>query len=392
MMKFNRIFLIVCDSLGIGNAKDANKYDSIGANTLKSIADKFDLNIPCLEKLGLGLLGDFKGISKIKKYNSFIGKLNEVSLGKDTITGHLEMMGLETRKPFVTFTNTGFPDELLNEFCKLTNRGYIGNIACSGTEILDKYGNLQKETGKWIIYTSADSVFQIAANEEIIPLEELYNACKIARKLTLNDKYKVGRIIARPYIEKDGKYFRTSNRHDYALDPFDKTVLDDLKSHNLDVISIGKIADIFNNCGITKAIKSKSNKDGMNKTIDLLSNEFKGLCFVNLVDFDSMFDHRRDPIGYGKAINQFDEQLQIFIDNMSDDDLLIITADHGNDPTYTGTDHTREQVPLIVYNKQFKENKIFSDFDNFACIGASILENFNIKNNHIGKSFIGELK
>ena len=309
------------------------------------------------------------------------------------MTGHWEMMGLKTEKPFITFTDTGFPKEFIDLFEKKTGRKCVGNIACSGTKILDMYGEHQIKTGDWIVYTSADSVFQIAANEDIIPLEELYHACQIAREIAMDDKWKVGRVIARPYIgTKKGHFTRTSNRHDYALAPFSKTALDSLKDAGLDVIGVGKIPDIFVDQGITRKIKTVSNEDGMNKTIELASDNFNGLAFINLVDFDAVYGHRRNAAGYGKAIEEFDVQLGELINELKNDDLLMVTADHGNDPTYRGTDHTREQVPLIIYSKQFNEMKVLNDGDSFGIIGSTICDNFNVKYNGIGSSILELLK
>lgn len=394
-MNYKRIFVIVCDSMGIGNAKDADKYDDLGANTVQHICEKCDgLKVPTLEKLGFGLLGDFKGISKVTDPQAYVLKLNEVSNGKDTMTGHWEMMGLKTEKPFITFTDTGFPDEFIQLFEEKTGRKCVGNIACSGTKILDMYGEHQMKTGDWIVYTSADSVFQIAAHEDIIPLDELYKACEIAREIAMDDRWKVGRVIARPYIGSgEGKFTRTANRHDYALAPFAKTALDDLKENNFDVIGVGKIPDIFVDQGITKKIRTVSNEDGMNKTIELAKNEdFKGLAFINLVDFDAMYGHRRNALGYGQAIESFDNQLKILIDELKDDDLLMVTADHGNDPTYKGTDHTREQVPLVIYSKQFNDHKQLNEENTFGIIGATICDNFDVKYNGIGESILTKLK
>lgn len=393
-MNYNRIFLIVLDSLGIGEAKDAAKFGDQGANTLGHICESNNgLDVPNLEGLGLGNIGDFKGINKLSSQLGYTARLHEVSNGKDTMTGHWEMMGLKTEKPFITFTETGFPKEFIDLFEEKTGRKCVGNKAASGTEILDEYGEHQIKTGDWIVYTSADSVFQVAANEEIIPLEELYQACDIARELAMDDKWKVGRIIARPYIgKKVGEFTRTSNRHDLALAPFGKTVLDSLKDNNLDVIGVGKIPDIFVDQGITKKVKTVSNHDGMEKTIALAKEKSNGLIFTNLVDFDAMFGHRRNYKGYGNAIVEFDQQLEELMKELQEDDLLMITADHGNDPTYKGTDHTRETVPLVMYSKAFKNPKHLGDFESFGVIGATIADNFNVDNPGIGKSILGLLK
>lgn len=392
-MKYKRIFLLICDSLGIGNGQDASSYDDEGANTLKHICDACNgLDIPNLEGLGLGNLGDFEGIYPLRSQLGYTLKLNELSSGKDTITGHFEMMGIHTKKPLITFTKTGFPDEFIKLFEAKTGRKCIGNKAASGTKIIEEYANHQEKTGDWIVYTSADSVFQIAANENIIPLQELYAACKIARELTMDPRWKVGRVIARPFIKnKDGSYTRTSSRHDFALKPPAITVLDNLKNNNYDVIGIGKIADIFANQGITKDIKTTNNNDTMNKTIEIAKTDFNGLCFVNLVDFDSIYGHRRDPIGYGKAIKEFDLQLEELMKYLKPDDLLMISSDHGNDPTFKGTDHTREQVPLIIYSKELIKPKQLPEMDSFAVIGATIADNFEVELPEIGNSILDKI-
>ena len=392
-MKYKRIFLLICDSLGIGNGQDASSYDDEGANTLKHICDACNgLDIPNLEGLGLGNLGDFEGIYPLRSQLGYTLKLNELSSGKDTITGHFEMMGIYTKKPLITFTKTGFPDEFIKLFEAKTGRKCVGNKAASGTKIIEEYANHQEKTGDWIVYTSADSVFQIAADENIIPLQELYAACKIARELTMDPRWKVGRVIARPFIKnKDGSYTRTSSRHYFALKPPAITVLDNLKNNNYDVIGIGKIADIFANQGITKDIKTTNNNDTMNKTIEIAKTDFNGLCFVNLVDFDSIYGHRRDPIGYGKAIKEFDLQLEELMKYLRPDDLLMISSDHGNDPTFKGTDHTREQVPLIIYSKELIKPKQLPEMDSFAVIGATIADNFEVELPEIGNSILDKI-
>lgn len=392
-MKYKRIFLLICDSLGIGNGQDASSYDDEGANTLKHICDACNgLDIPNLEGLGLGNLGDFEGIYPLRSQLGYILKLNELSSGKDTITGHFEMMGIHTKKPLITFTKTGFPDEFIKLFEAKTGRKCVGNKAASGTKIIEEYAEHQVKTGDWIVYTSADSVFQIAANENIIPLQELYDACKIARELTMDPRWKIGRVIARPFIKnKDGSYTRTSSRHDFALKPPAITVLDNLKNNNYDVIGIGKIADIFANQGITKDIKTINNIDTINRAIEIAKTDFNGLCFVNLVDFDSIYGHRRDPIGYGKAIKEFDLQLEELMRYLKPDDLLMISSDHGNDPTFKGTDHTREQVPLIIYSKELIKPKQLPEMDSFAVIGATIADNFEVELPKIGNSILDKI-
>ena len=395
MKKFKRVFLIVLDSVGIGHAHDAAKFDDVGTNTLLSIDKAVNgIVLPSLEALGLGYLDNFLKIKKIPNYKGYYGRLTELSLGKDTMTGHWEIMGLNIVKPFKTFTDTGFPKQLLDELGRLTGHGIIGNIAASGTEIIKQLGEQHLLSKDLIVYTSADSVIQIAAHEDIIPISELYKICEIARELTMKDEWKVGRVIARPFIGTNKDNFkRTSNRHDYALSPFDETYLDILKDNNFDVISVGKISDIFNGAGITKSIKTKSNAHGIEETINLMKTNFNGLCFVNLVDFDSEYGHRRDPLGYGKALIEFDNKLPELISNLNQDDLLILTADHGNDPTYKGTDHTRENVPLLVYSPSFEaKGPINANLDTFANIGATIIDNFGLKKKkQIGASFLDKL-
>lgn len=390
---YKRIFVIVMDSLGVGASKDAGDYGDAGYNTLKSIITNYnDIKMPNLEKLGMRNLVEDSYCADVVK-NSYYGKMEEVSVGKDTMTGHLEMMGLKTVKPLKTFTDTGFPKELLDEITKQTGREIIGNKSASGTEILDELGEEHIKTGAIIVYTSADSVLQIAANENYVPLEELYDICHKTRLITMDERWKVGRIIARPFVgEKAGEFKRTSNRHDYALKPFGKTVMDELKENGLDVIAVGKINDIFDTEGVTEAISTKSNFDGMEKTISLLDKDFNGFCFVNLVDFDALYGHRRDPIGYGKCIEEFDTQLKTFLDGLKDDDLLIITADHGNDPTAYGTDHTRELVPLIAYANKLENGQNLGTLESFASIGCTIAQNFELKMPLIGTSFLNKLK
>ena len=394
-MKYKRIFLIICDSLGIGNAKDAFAFNDQGANTLKHICDYCNgLDLPNLEGLGLGNLGDFKGINPLRLQLGYTLPLNEISNGKDTMTGHWEIMGLKTEKPFVTFTETGFPDEFIQLFEEKTGRKCVGNKAASGTAILDEYGEHQMKTGDVIVYTSADSVLQICGHEETFGLDELYRCCEIAREITLRDEYKVGRVIARPYVgEGKGHFTRTSNRHDYALKPYGRTVLNELKDNGYDVISVGKISDIFDGEGITESNKSTSSIHGMEQTLEIMDKDFKGVCFVNLVDFDALWGHRRNPVGYAQELEKFDVNLGKVIDKLGQNDLLIITADHGNDPTYEGTDHTREYVPFLAYSPAMKKGGILEEKDTFATIGATIADNFNINmpENTIGTSVLEEL-
>ncbi len=393
-MKFKRVFLIVLDSLGIGQANDAKEYGDEGANTLGNIAAHVNgLHVENLEGLGLGTLGSFEGIYRLNRHLGYTARLHEISNGKDTMTGHWEMMGIKTINPFVTFTDTGFPEEFIKLFEEKTGRKTIGNIASSGTEILDQYGEHQMQTGDWIVYTSADSVFQIAAHEDVIPLEELYKACEIAREIAMKDEWRVGRIIARPYIgKKVGEFKRTSNRHDWALAPTGRTVLDSLKDAGKEVVGVGKIPDIFCDYGITRKVKTVSNFDGMEKTTELAKEDFEGLVFTNLVDFDAEFGHRRNPAGYAKAIEDFDNQLHDLLAYLKHDDLLMITADHGNDPTFKGSDHTREMVPLVMYSKDFFYPTKLDDQESFAVIGATIAENFGVELPPIGNSILDKLR
>lgn len=380
MGNYNRIFTIVIDSMGIGEARDAAEYGDAGADTLGHIdANMPEFRIPYLAKLGLANLHPMKHVAAVKEPLGYYGRLAEASVGKDTMTGHWEMMGLHITTPFQTFTETGFPKELLDELSRRTGHKIVGNKSSSGTEILDELGEHEMATGDMIVYTSADSVLQICGNEETFGLDELYRCCEIARELTMKDEWKVGRIIARPYVgKKKGEFKRTANRHDYALKPYGKTALDALKEQGLDVISVGKIKDIFDGEGITEAYKSQSSVHGMEQTIELADKDFRGLCFVNLVDFDALWGHRRDPVGYGQELERFDELLGQLLLKLREDDLLLITADHGNDPTYRGTDHTREWVPLLAYSPSMKHSGRMEDQDTFGAIGATIVDNFGV--------------
>lgn len=378
--KYKRIFTIVIDSLGAGAMPDAAEYGDAGTDTLGHISESVDsFVIPNLQKLGMANLHPLKQVEAVAKPLAHYGKLREASKGKDTMTGHWEMMGLHITKPFKTFTDTGFPPELIAELEKRTGHKVIGNKAASGTAILDELAEEEIATGHMIVYTSADSVLQICGNEETFGLEELYRCCEIAREITMKDEWKVGRIIARPYVgKKKGEFKRTSNRHDYALKPYGRTALNALKDKGYDVISVGKIADIFDGEGITEANKSKSSVHGMEQTIEIAQKDFTGLCFVNLVDFDALWGHRRNPEGYAQELEKFDVKLGELLPLLREDDLLIITADHGNDPTHTGTDHTREKVPFIAYSPSMKENGQLPESDTFAIIGATIADNFGV--------------
>lgn len=395
MNKYNRVFVIVVDSLGVGAMADSADYGDAGAHTLLHISESVEeFQIPNLQKLGMANLVPLKQVAAVEKSLAYYTKLNEKSLGKDTMTGHWELMGLEVTTPFKTFTETGFPPELIAELEKRTGRKVIGNKSASGTEILDELAEEEIATGHMIVYTSADSVLQICGNEETFGLEELYRCCEIAREITMKDEWKVGRVIARPYVgKKKGEFKRTSNRHDYALKPFGKTALDALKENGLDVISIGKIQDIFDGEGITRALKSKSSVHGMEQTIEVADEAFRGLCFVNLVDFDALWGHRRNPVGYAKEIEMFDEKLGVLLEKLDEDDLLIITADHGNDPTHTGTDHTREKVPFLAYSKAMEQGGALPETDTFAVVGATVCDNFGVKmpKGTIGYSILDKL-
>lgn len=389
---FKRIHLLVMDSVGIGEAPDAALFADTGSDTLGHIAEKMDgLKMPNMGKLGLSNIRTIRGIDRAEKPLAYFTKMKEASNGKDTMTGHWEIMGLHIKTPFKVFPE-GFSEELLNKLKAETGRDIIGNKPASGTAIIEELGKEHMETGAMIVYTSADSVLQIAAHEEIIPLKELYQICEIARKLTMDEKYMVGRVIARPFIGEPGQFKRTPNRHDYALKPFGRTVMNELKDAQLDVIAIGKISDIYDGEGVTEAIRSTSNKDGMDKFIQTFDKSFTGISFANLVDFDAMFGHRRDPIGYGKALEEFDARLPEVFEKMTEDDLLIITADHGNDPTHPGTDHTREYVPLLVYSTRFQSGKELPIRETFADIGATIADNFHVPLPKHGTSFLDELK
>ncbi len=389
---FKRIFLIVMDSVGIGEAPDAKEFNDSGSNTLGHIAEHRDgLHMPNMAKLGLSNIEEIKGIPVMKKQLAYYSKMQEASNGKDTMTGHWELMGLHIDTPFKTFPD-GFPDELIQDLEQFSGRKIIGNKPASGTEILDELGSEHMETGALIVYTSADSVLQIAAHEDIISIEKQYEICEYARKITLDEKYMVGRIIARPFTGSAGSFKRTSNRHDYALKPFGRTVMNELADHQLDVLAIGKISDIFDGEGVTKTFRTESNMDGMDKLNETLAMDFTGLSFLNLVDFDALYGHRRDPDGYGEALEQFDTRLPEVLNQLKEDDLLILTADHGNDPTFPGTDHTREYVPLLAYSKSFKQANELEVRKTFADVGATIAENFQVPLPENGTSFLKDLK
>ncbi|MFC5403885.1 phosphopentomutase [Cohnella soli] len=391
-MAYRKVTVIVLDSVGIGEMPDAADYGDLGANTLGHIAERVrTLELPNLRKLGLGNIAPLADWKPEPSPSGYYGKMAEVSVGKDTMTGHWELMGLRIDTPFRTFPD-GFPAELLRQFEDLTGRSVIGNKPASGTEILDELGEEQMKTGAWIVYTSADSVFQLAANEDVIPLEELYEACRIARRLTMKDEFSVGRVIARPYVGNPGAFKRTSNRHDYAVKPPRPTVLDALKNRGLDVVAVGKINDIFSGEGVTRAIPTKSNADGIAVTAKEMAADFQGLLFTNLVDFDSLYGHRRDPEGYGRALEEFDRALPDLMAATGENDLLLITADHGNDPIHAGTDHTREYVPLLAWSPSLSGTGPIDTRSTFADLAATISENFGAGYSTHGRSFLSLLK
>lgn len=396
MKKINRVFVVVMDSLGVGAMPDAADYGDAGVNTLGHISEAVEhLEMPNLQKLGMANIIPLKNVPSVEKAEGYYGKLKELSCGKDTMTGHWEMMGLHVTSPFQTFTEHGFPQELIEELEKRTGRKVIGNKSASGTEILEELAEEEIKYGHMIVYTSADSVLQICGNEEVTGLENLYHWCEIARELTMKDEWKVGRVIARPYTGmKKGEFQRTSNRHDYALKPYGRTVLNALKDAGMDVISVGKINDIFVGEGITEAHKSKSSVHGMEQTIEIAKKDFHGLCFTNLVDFDALWGHRRNPKGYAEEIEKFDRNLGVLLETLREDDLLIITADHGNDPTYTGTDHTREKVPFLAYSPSMEGSGELPETDTFAVIGATAADIFGVQmpEGTVGSSILEKLK
>ena len=396
MKKYKRIFTIVMDSLGIGAMPDAASYGDAGTDTLGHISDRMEtLTMPNLQKIGMANLHPLKQVAPAEHPMGYYMTLKEASTGKDTMTGHWEMMGLHITKPFQTFTEHGFPKELIEELEKRTGHKVIGNKSASGTEILDELAEEEIATGHMIVYTSADSVLQICGNEETFGLQELYRCCEIARELTMRDEWKVGRVIARPYVgKKKGEFVRTSNRHDYALKPYGRTALNALKDAGLEVISVGKIFDIFDGEGLTESNKSKSSVHGMEQTIEIAKRDFTGLCFTNLVDFDALWGHRRNVEGYAHEIEKFDVKLGELLPLLHDDDLLIITADHGNDPTHTGTDQTREKVPFLAYSPSMKGSGSLGESDTFAVIGATIADNFGVAmpEGTIGTSLLENLK
>lgn len=390
-MTFKKVHVIVMDSVGIGEAPDAAQFGDVGSDTLGHIAAHMNgLTMPNMAALGLSNIRDIQGVEKAHTPKAYFTKMQEASVGKDTMTGHWEIMGLNIDKPFKVYPE-GFPQELIAVIEEKTGRKVVCNLPYSGTAVIDDYGPQHMEEGNIIVYTSADPVLQIAAHEEVIPLDELYAICETVRELTLDPKYLVGRVIARPFVGTPGNFTRTSNRHDYALSPFGRTTMDELKDAGKDVIAIGKISDIFNGAGVTEAIRTKDNTDGMDKLAEVVRRDFEGMSFLNLVDFDANFGHRRDPQGYGEALEEFDRRLPEILEALGEDDLLMITADHGNDPTFPGTDHTREYVPLLVYSPRFAAGSELAMPETFADIAATIAHNFNVAAPPFGKSFLGQL-
>ena len=392
-MPFKRIYLIVADSLGVGEEPDAARFGDVGSNTFKHASYSLsDFAVPTLASLGVGALDDINNTPDVPSHpHSYVMRLREESNGKDTMTGHWEMMGIYTEKPFKTFTDTGFPKELIAELEEKTGHKILGNVAASGTEIIKVLGEEAMKENALIVYTSADSVLQIAAHEEVTGLQELYRCCEIAREMCLRPEYRVGRVIARPFLgDSPANFKRTSNRHDYALKPPLPTGLNALMEAGYKTNGIGKIGDIFDMYGIGDSVHTVSNEDGMDKTMDIARSEFNGLCFVNLVEFDSLYGHRRNPIGYGKAIEAFDRRLGQLLPLLREDDLLMVTADHGNDPTHTGTDHTRERVPLLSYSPRYLHGTKLPEEETFATIGQTILRNFGLvpTSNQIGKPIL----
>ncbi|WP_019122886.1 phosphopentomutase [Brevibacillus massiliensis] len=391
MPRFSRVFLIVLDSVGIGELPDAARFHDEGANTLGHIAERVTgFALPNLARLGLGNIAPLHNVPETASPMADWGKMKEISIGKDTTTGHWEIMGLHVATPFRTYPD-GFPEELIRTFEQRIGRKVLGNKVASGTEIIDELGEEHMRTGAVIVYTSADSVFQIAAHEDVIPLDELYRICEVARELTLQDEFAVTRVIARPFVGQPGSFIRTANRHDYSVKPFGPTVMNRLADAGLASIAIGKISDIYDGEGVTRAIRTKDNMDGVDQLLTTMKEEFTGLSFVNLVDFDAKYGHRRDPEGYGKALMEFDGRVPELLEALGEDSLLIITADHGNDPVHHGTDHTREYVPLLVFHKGITAGKSLGVRETFADVGATIADNFGVQMPAIGRSFLADI-
>lgn len=396
MAKYKRIFGIVMDSVGTGSAPDADQFDNVGADTLGHIGEfyKGELHLPALQKLGISNLREQEilGVPKIEIQQGYYSKMQEISVGKDSMDGHWEMMELPVKQPLNHFPN-GFPEDLLQKISEFSGRKIVGNRPESGTKIIQELGEHQMATGDLIIYTSGDSVLQIAAHEDVISVKELYRICEYARSLVNGPEYVMGRVIARPYVGPDKDHFtRTANRHDFSLRPTGPTVLDHLQKSGLHTVGVGKINDIFSGQGIAEGYHNESNMDGMDHVDHVMQEDFTGFCFVNLVDFDAMYGHRRNPEGYGQALMELDQRLGQVVANMRDDDLLMITADHGNDPCYKGSDHTREYVPLLAYSPSMQGSGQLPTRQTFADFGATILDNFGVAGNGVGTSFLSDLQ
>lgn len=394
-MRYNRVFMIITDSLGIGGDKRATEFGDKGANTFLHVSQTGLLEIPTWKKLGIDSIAELDGFNKAVKQTAYMARMREFSNAKDTLAGHWEMMGIKTETPFPTFTETGFPQEMIDLLEKAFGRKVIGNKSASGTEILDELAQREIDNNEVIVYTSADSVLQICGHEEHMGLETLYKFCEIAREICdSRPEWKVGRIIARPYTSSNGKWARTSNRHDYAVLPPKRTILNELVDKGIEVIGVGKIRDIFEGQGISRSIHSDGDANGMDITIDLAMEESKNkFIFVNLVDFDAKFGHRRDAEGYAENINLFDVKLAKLINAMKHDDLLIISSDHGNDPTFKGSDHTREEVPVTIFAKDFKEKpRALETFDGFGTIGNLVARNFEVSTVDTGEDRWEEIK
>lgn len=389
-MKFKRIFVVILDSLGVGEAKDAINYGDSGSNTLKHIMESYDLFVPNLKKLGFL---DTINMSETTDVDAYYTIASPTNVGKDSLTGHYEIMGIQNDRPFVTFTEKAFPRELIDEIERITKRSVIGNKVINGEKIINELGERQVNYGSLILYTSTDSTLQLAAHEDVIPVSTLYTYCEKIRKITMKDEWRVARVIARPFTGKVGKFRFTNDRKDYSVRPPQRSVLNELKDNNYSVISIGKVNDIFSGEGITKIIKtSNSNISAINKLTDIMTKNFTGVCITNLNDFDSLYGHNRDIEGYAKSIEELDVEIPMILNKLNNDDLLIITADHGNDPSFSGNAHTRENVPVIIYGRNFKEPKKLEALDTMADIGATIADNFDLKRTYIGKSFLDSLK
>ncbi|MBQ6143825.1 MAG: phosphopentomutase [Clostridia bacterium] len=384
-----RVFLIVLDSVGIGEMPDADKYGDKGSNTVKTCFKNKNFSMPNMKKMGLFNIDGMDYAESEKNPTASFARMSEMSNGKDTIIGHWEIAGIESEKPLPTYPN-GFPKDVIEKFEKLTGRKILCNKPYSGTEVLKDYGKESVETGKLIVYTSADSVFQIAAHEDVVPVDELYKYCEIARKM-LCEEHAVGRVIARPFVGEFPNYTRTTNRHDFALAPPEKTMLDFIKESGKEVIAVGKISDIFAGCGVTEKILTKGNADGINKTLEIMDKDFEGLCFVNLVDFDMLYGHRNNVDGYASALSYFDEKLNEICSKLKSEDILIITADHGCDPGTKSTDHSREYTPMIIFGENIKKGVNLGTRKGFADTGATVLEYLGVKEKNKGNSFLNEV-